>query len=290
MNHSSPEIPTNTSPTLSHPPKTNLWPLLLVSIVTLTFGGILGYYFGANKSSPVSPGQTACTLDAKVCPDGSSVGRIPPNCEFAPCPSPQSTSRLSSSPKPASTTSTLPHEFLPGFSLAYPPGWSMEVKQFRTTDTANFTSWYFPTCHERCMGIRFSKQSISLELVFDVAFDDNLFRCSNNVEFTPVDNSWYRIKNSSGYFYNKNVSLNRRLGESDFNPYRIPSNEWSTLPNTQYQVCIQGSGNFLTQRSPVETLEGEGVPILMENPRIKGETTPQILSEIDQIVVSIKGT
>lgn len=28
----------------------------------------------------------ACTLDAKICPDGSSVGRVGPNCEFAPCP------------------------------------------------------------------------------------------------------------------------------------------------------------------------------------------------------------
>jgi hypothetical protein len=29
---------------------------------------------------------TACTQEAKVCPDGSSVGRTGPNCEFAPCP------------------------------------------------------------------------------------------------------------------------------------------------------------------------------------------------------------
>ena len=28
----------------------------------------------------------ACTADAMVCPDGSSVGRVGPNCEFAPCP------------------------------------------------------------------------------------------------------------------------------------------------------------------------------------------------------------
>ncbi len=27
-----------------------------------------------------------CTADAKICPDGSAVGRVPPNCEFAPCP------------------------------------------------------------------------------------------------------------------------------------------------------------------------------------------------------------
>jgi putative hemolysin len=28
----------------------------------------------------------ACTMDAKICPDGSAVGRIAPNCDFAPCP------------------------------------------------------------------------------------------------------------------------------------------------------------------------------------------------------------
>jgi len=29
----------------------------------------------------------ACTMEAKLCPDGSYVGRTPPNCDFAPCPS-----------------------------------------------------------------------------------------------------------------------------------------------------------------------------------------------------------
>jgi hypothetical protein len=28
----------------------------------------------------------ACTTEAKVCPDGTAVGRTGPNCEFAPCP------------------------------------------------------------------------------------------------------------------------------------------------------------------------------------------------------------
>ncbi len=30
--------------------------------------------------------STACTAEAKICPDGSAVGRTGPNCEFAPCP------------------------------------------------------------------------------------------------------------------------------------------------------------------------------------------------------------
>jgi hypothetical protein len=28
----------------------------------------------------------ACTEDAKICPDGTTVGRVAPDCEFAPCP------------------------------------------------------------------------------------------------------------------------------------------------------------------------------------------------------------
>lgn len=31
-------------------------------------------------------GNAACPMDAKLCPDGSSVGRTGPNCEFAECP------------------------------------------------------------------------------------------------------------------------------------------------------------------------------------------------------------
>jgi hypothetical protein len=30
-----------------------------------------------------------CTQDAKQCPNGSYVGRVPPNCAFAPCPGTQ---------------------------------------------------------------------------------------------------------------------------------------------------------------------------------------------------------
>ena len=33
------------------------------------------------KKEPV-----ACTMEAKLCPDGSYVGRTPPSCEFTPCP------------------------------------------------------------------------------------------------------------------------------------------------------------------------------------------------------------
>ena len=41
--------------------------------------------FKFTESRSISP-TVACTEDAKICPDGSSVGRIGPNCEFAKCP------------------------------------------------------------------------------------------------------------------------------------------------------------------------------------------------------------
>lgn len=37
--------------------------------------------------SPVPVNETACTKELKICPDGTSVGRTGPNCEFSACPS-----------------------------------------------------------------------------------------------------------------------------------------------------------------------------------------------------------
>jgi hypothetical protein len=42
---------------------------------------VISLLFLVSCSQPL----TACTEEAKVCPDGSSVGRQGPNCEFAEC-------------------------------------------------------------------------------------------------------------------------------------------------------------------------------------------------------------
>jgi len=39
-----------------------------------------------NMPNGVTGSPIACTMEAKLCPDGSAVGRSGPNCEFAPCP------------------------------------------------------------------------------------------------------------------------------------------------------------------------------------------------------------
>jgi hypothetical protein len=48
-----------------------------------------GTYYKVSRADDCSDGGSggvACTQDAKQCPDGSFVGRVPPTCEFAPCP------------------------------------------------------------------------------------------------------------------------------------------------------------------------------------------------------------
>lgn len=53
-----------------------------VLCVILIVGGVY-FYMSTDRMS----GRVACTLEAKLCPDGSSVGRSGPNCEFTSCPS-----------------------------------------------------------------------------------------------------------------------------------------------------------------------------------------------------------
>src|SRR3989344_3553522 len=56
--------------------------VVVISLITL--GAILS---GKNffEKEPSGDG-IVCTQEPKICPDGSAVGRVPPNCEFAPCP------------------------------------------------------------------------------------------------------------------------------------------------------------------------------------------------------------
>jgi hypothetical protein len=76
-------------------PQNDQMKTMLVVIVGLIFFSvsILGaYWLGRNSQQtgtdplvpPVQEG-VACTMEAKICPDGSSVGRSGPNCEFAEC-------------------------------------------------------------------------------------------------------------------------------------------------------------------------------------------------------------
>jgi hypothetical protein len=57
----------------------------LIGILLVAAAAIGFVYLPQNK--PLT-GGVACTMEVKLCPDGSAVGRVGPKCEFAPCPTP----------------------------------------------------------------------------------------------------------------------------------------------------------------------------------------------------------
>lgn len=60
-----------------------------IAIVIGIFVLIVGVVFAISQFIKNSePEPIACTLEARLCPDGSYVGRTGPNCEFAECPNP----------------------------------------------------------------------------------------------------------------------------------------------------------------------------------------------------------
>lgn len=76
----------------------SIWIIILI----LALIGLAVYFWTRDGEVTLDGEEVAyCTLDAKLCPDGSYVGRVPPSCEFAVCPS--STSTSSTVPSGSST-------------------------------------------------------------------------------------------------------------------------------------------------------------------------------------------
>lgn len=62
--------------------------LILLCIIGLFIIGMawLNQMFLESSTMPQAPVVVACTLDALVCPDGTTLSRQGPNCEFPACP------------------------------------------------------------------------------------------------------------------------------------------------------------------------------------------------------------
>lgn len=59
--------------------------LLLAGIVLIVVVGLGGFVYRNALEHRSTPTQTACTLEAKICPDGTTARRTGPSCAFAPC-------------------------------------------------------------------------------------------------------------------------------------------------------------------------------------------------------------
>lgn len=68
-----------------------------VALVTIVIAGGAYTYLYITKDKQI---RTACTMEAKLCPDGSYVSRTSPNCEFTPCPLAEPSERQTEFSKP----------------------------------------------------------------------------------------------------------------------------------------------------------------------------------------------
>ena len=90
----------------------------IISIALILIVGFIFYQVNQPSIFPLPKDQKACTLEAKLCPDGTSVGRTGPNCEFAPCPTIATSS--------ANTANWKTYTNVNVYSFKYPSEWSVQ--------------------------------------------------------------------------------------------------------------------------------------------------------------------
>lgn len=59
---------------------------VVAAVGLMVMAAYLVFFSSSNWLLPSDNSQVACTQEAKICPDGSAVGRVGPNCEFTECP------------------------------------------------------------------------------------------------------------------------------------------------------------------------------------------------------------
>jgi len=64
--------------------------LIILTLILILALGFLWFTTGSLKINKLPTDELGpiltCTKEAKICPDGSAVGRTGPNCEFGACP------------------------------------------------------------------------------------------------------------------------------------------------------------------------------------------------------------
>lgn len=153
-----PPLPSTIVPIEKPKSKFPLFIIIGIVLFLLIAGSAAGFYFYKKQT----PKQIACTLEAKVCPDGTSVGRQGPTCEFAPCPTAAADSM---SDWKSYTDTTL------GFEFKYPTEYTItknvDGPYPGTTEILNHNiTWNKQSSIDTCKGdgCRYSTNSTSIQL------------------------------------------------------------------------------------------------------------------------------
>ena len=112
----------------------------LIAAVIVFFGAGAVFLWVHPAAPPAANGEVpvACTLEAKLCPDGSYVGRVGPHCDFAACPGTMNAAATSTSQGTVSGSITLsptcPVEQNPPDTQCAPKGYQTIIEIRLTPD------------------------------------------------------------------------------------------------------------------------------------------------------------
>lgn len=137
--------------------------------------------------------QSVCTQEAKLCPDGSSVGRTGPKCEFSPCPTP--------TPDPT-VNWKIYQDIDKGFTIKYPP-------DFYAQPNAADLTVIFDSC-EKCEPME-NRPTLSI-----ATLSRSLDKDSWHYISPPIKEIEKLFNLKIGY----SIQINPEQNESDYNTYK----------------------------------------------------------------------
>ena len=189
---------------------------IFLGLLIIFLAGLGGYYLGKKTSSQLLPIEKMkptisqsqkCPMDAKICPDGSSVSRSGPDCEFVACPSIKSATTESALNQSQWKTYTDPTYH---FQVDYPPNWITQTSpglvNFRqNNDTTPAESGYSLFVAQN----KEKKSLVSICQSLPVGADFNGILCNHSVKIEDITVngiSWEKvIGNTAGFIPTGNV-------------------------------------------------------------------------------------
>lgn len=183
---------------------------VLLGMLFLCMGGIGGYYVSTHSLPFLT--TKACTMEAKLCPDGSSVGRTGLNCEFALCPT--------AVPDPTAYWKTYVYGKY-GYSFKYPSEYAVEER------APGFVVIVAPEEHVAQSGI--SIESRLLGHYADYADTKNIITSTNAISETKTLGDWEIFQGTGKDGMLRGVEF--RFGIA---PYKTGAIEVETLATTPY--------------------------------------------------------
>jgi len=200
--------------------KKSIFIIFLIICVAIVL--VAGYFiYQKYLLSNIKQNPTACTMEAKICPDGSSVGRQGPNCEFAQCPNQNSEWKTYTN-----------SEY--GFEFKYPKDWN-----YNGEESIVFSPNNIP--------LRVSVENKISDYYFSVSIDKNWSSSNYNYDAPTKEQVIIDGVKYTAYIFPRGYEVYEPEAGKDYSTFTIPVKKG----NLYYIISGQGHANNLANYSEI---------------------------------------